>query len=144
MTTPPVTVALDTNILVDLWANTAQGQQNAKTLHRLQTSGHALCICGPVYAELHAIPGITKPELEAAVAAMRVTVDPVMSLPIWEEAGRAHAALCKRRRQARVPDARRPLADHLIGAHALHRAGALLTLNTGDFRDFAALTVIQA
>ncbi|WP_216327801.1 type II toxin-antitoxin system VapC family toxin [Deinococcus aestuarii] len=139
-----MTVALDTNILVDLWANTVQGQLNAQTLHRLQTVGHPLCICGAVYAELHAIPGISKADLDATLTAMRIAVDPVMSLPIWDEAGRVHAALCERRRLAKVSVSQRPLIDHLVGAHALHRTGALLTLNTNDFRDFAALTVIQA
>lgn len=144
MTRGSPVVALDTNILVDLWANTPQGQRNAHTLQRLHSSGRSLCICGTVYAELHAIPVITKAGLDAALTAMRITVDPLMPLAAWEEAGRVHTTLCQRRRQAGVTDARRPLADHLIGAHALHRAGILLTLNTSDFGDFAALTVIQA
>lgn len=63
---------------------------------------------------------------------------------IWAEAGRAHAALAERRHAPLAALPRRPLADHLIGAHAQERADALLTRNTGDFSDFPALTVIPA
>jgi len=138
-----VNVALDTNVLVDLWANTAQGRTNAATLHALQAGGHGLSISGVVYAELHGIPGISKVALDTALAGMGVTIDALTPLAVWDEAGRVHAAISQRRRKAKVVQARRPLADHLIGAHALVRADALLTSNPGDFTDFAALRIIR-
>ena len=97
-----------------------------------------------VYAELHAYPGMTHAALDAALASLDIRVDGDMGGAIWAEAGRAHAALAARRRSSITAVPRRPLADHLIGAHAQERADALLTRNARDFSDFPALTVIPA
>ena len=137
-------VALDTNILVDVWANTVQGQRNAQTLHRFQRRGDGLVICGAVYAELCAYPGMTRGTLDVALAQVKIGVDPLASQAIWEDVGRVHAVISQRRRASGAGQARRPLADHIIGAHALQRADALLTRNAADFSDFPTLTVLQA
>ncbi|AZI42401.1 hypothetical protein EHF33_06250 [Deinococcus psychrotolerans] len=95
-----------------------------------------------VYAELHAVPTITKVALDQALLQMLISVDSSSTLRMWEETGRVHALICQRRRSAGAVGNRRPLADHLIGAHALCRTDALLTHNARDFSDFTTLNII--
>ncbi|WP_293915342.1 type II toxin-antitoxin system VapC family toxin [Deinococcus sp.] len=137
-------VALDTNILIDLWNSTVQGRNNAATLNRLRLSSVQLIVCGVVYVELHAHPGMTRALLQAELGRLDIRIDAVTTAPIWDEAARAHQDASQRRRASGNPLPRRPLPDHLIGAHAQHRADALLTLNVADFGDFPALTVLPA
>lgn len=137
-------IALDTNVLIDLWDGTPQGQRNAVALGRLQQAGDTLLICGAVHAELQAHPTLKPAQIDVLLAQMNVGVDWLMPEAVWRSAGQAHAAITARRRRAGggSPLIRRPLADHLIGAHALHRADQLLTRNAGDFGDFPALELI--
>lgn len=138
-------VALDTNVLIDLWSASPQGQQNALTLNRLRQAGDTLLISGAVHAELQAHPVLTASQIDTLLAGMGIEVDWQMTEAVWRSVGQAHAAVSGRRRQSQPtgqPVSRRPLADHLIGAHALHQAGALLTRNTGDFSDFSALQLL--
>ncbi len=142
-------VALDTNILIDLWNGTPQGQQNAQALHQLRQAGDTLLICGAVHAELQAHPTFDSSQIDLLLSGMGVQVDWQMTEAIWRSAGQVHTAITGRRRQAltAAPSSgltvsRRPLTDHLIGAHALHRADHLLTRNVRDFSDFAALELL--
>jgi predicted nucleic acid-binding protein len=139
-----VIVALDTNILVDLWNDTAQGRKNAISLGALHLGNAQFVVCGAVYIELHAHPGMTTPLLVAELNRLGIRPDLAMPAPIWHEAARAHQDASQRRRASGNLLARRPLPDHLIGAHAQHSANALFTLNTADFSDFPALTVLPA
>jgi len=144
-----VNVALDTNILIDLWANTAQGVKNAATLNALTNAGDTLSICGAVRAELDAHPTMTGAQIDSTLTKMNIQVDWTMTKDIWTDVGRAHKAATARRqntqaKQGIIVPPRRPLADHIIGAHAQHRADALLTLNVRDFSDFPALKVLPA
>ena len=137
-------VALDTNILIDLWNDTAQGRKNALALGAMRAANIQFVICGAAYVELHAHPGITRPLLVAELARLGIRLDLTTPAPVWNEAARAHQDASQRRRRSGNLAPRRPLPDHLIGAHAQHTADALLTLNTGDFSDFPALTVLSA
>lgn len=137
-------VALDTNILIDLWNGTAQGQKNATTLNRLRLGRVQLIVCGAVYVELHAHPGMTRIVLQAELVKLDIRLDAVTTVLIWDEAARAHQDASQRRRASSHLLPRKPLPDHLIGAHAQHRAGRLLTMNVADFGDFPALTVLPA
>ncbi len=139
-------IALDTNVLVDLWSGTPQGRQNAVALNQLRQAGDTLLICGVVHTELQAHPSYGVAQVDTLLSGMAVQVDWQMTEAVWRSAGLAHTAVTRRRRQAVSAGQsvfRRPLADHLIGAHALHRADRLLTRNVGDFSDFAALKLIQ-
>ena len=71
-----------------------------------------------------------------------IRLDPVMSEEAWAEAGRANADYHARRRVGGERGVRPILPDLLIGAHALHRADRLFTLNPADFSDFPALKVV--
>lgn len=137
-------VSLDTNVLIDLWNNTMQGQQNASTLNLLRLSGVELVVCGVVYVELHAHPSITKALLQAELRWLDIRVDSVTTALMWDEVARAHQDASQRRRKSGNLLFRRPLPDHLIGAYAQYRADALLTLNVADFSDFSALKVLPA
>lgn len=114
-------LALDSNVLIDLWNNTPQGQSNARRLALVLQRGDALIICGAVYSELHAHPGMTNGLLDTELAQLGIAPDFVMGKAICQEAGRAHAEAATRRRVSGQSLPRRPLADHLIGAHAVHR-----------------------
>ena len=136
--------ALDSNILIDLWNSTAQGHKNAATLNRFRLGGVQLVVCGVVYVELHAHPGMNRTLLQAELARLDIRVDSVTTAAIWDEAARAHQDASQRRRASGNLLPRKPLPDHLIGAHAQHRADMLLTMNVADFGDFPALTVLPA
>lgn len=100
-------------------------------------------MCAPVYAELLAGPGATVASLDAFLDGTGIAVDDAIPLTLWREAGLAYHAYAERRRASTGTLPRRILADFIIGAHALHRATALLTLNRGDFaRMFPALPLI--
>lgn len=138
--------ALDTNVLIDLWNATVQGQQHAVVLNKLRQAGGTLLICGVVHTELQAHPAFSTAQIDSLLSGMDILVDWQMTEAVWRSAGQAHVAVTDRRRESGSgqPVSRRPLADHLIGAHALHRAGTLLTRNAADFSDFPALHIIAS
>jgi len=107
-------------------------------------AAHDLRISAHVYAELIAGPGSGPSIIDPMLAQTGVMVDWMPSRAIWIEAGQAYGAYAQRRRAQRPPlDARRILADFVIGAHALHQADALLTFNESDFRtNFPTLQII--
>lgn len=137
-------LALDTNILRPILSDpSVRGHALAAMLDRYNAT-YDLTICSPVYAELLSIPGAQAVILDGALAGREVQVDWALARRIWVTAGQAYAAYAQRRRMERPPtEPRRILADFVIGAHALHHAGALLTFNAHDFRaSFPTLQVI--
>ncbi|GMA13946.1 type II toxin-antitoxin system VapC family toxin [Deinococcus metallilatus] len=133
--------ALDTNIISELLDATPKAQAVARRLASLHAQG-PLVICGVVYAELHARPNTPRTLIDSFLQATGVTLDPEMNPAIWAEAGRANADHHARKRAGGERGIRPVLPDFLIGAHALHRADRLFTLNPNDFGDFPALTVV--
>ena len=107
-----------------------------------QQNGDTLLICGVVYAELCAAPGMTRASVDAFLGAAQITLDTLMPAVTWQAAADANHSHQQRRRQSRQTTPKRVVADFLIGAPALHRADALITRNPGDFADFAALTLV--
>ena len=103
-------------------------------------------ICGAVRAELQAHPTLDATQIDTLLSKMGVEVDWTTGESIWRSAGQAHADVTERRRRERNTGGRlprRPLVDHLIGAHASHRADRLLTRNVGDFSDFPDLQLLR-
>lgn len=133
--------ALDTNVVSELLDRTAKAQAVARRLAALRTEG-PLLICGVVYAELHARPKTPRTLIDSFLNATGIALDPDMSIAIWAEAGRTNADHHARKRAGGERGIRPILPDLLIGAHALHRADRLFTLNAVDFSDFPALRVV--
>lgn len=138
----PVKISLDTNIIAGIWAGTPEGQRDAIALAQAQQDGDTLLICGVVYAELCAAPGMTRAQVMAFLQAADITLDTIIPPPAWEAAADANQAHHQRRRQQKQRKPKRVMADFLIGAHALHRADALMTRNAKDYRDFLSLTLL--
>lgn len=137
-------IALDTNVLWPIISDpSARGQALAIVLDNYNAQ-HDLSICAPVYAELVAAPGARVEAIDAMLARTGVAVDWSLTRDIWVAAGRVYADYAQRRRAETPPsEPRRILADFVIGAHALHRADALLTFNESDFRrNFPSLQLL--
>ena len=127
--------ALDTNVLVALLGGTEEEARAA----RLSLSGArgrgTLVVSAPVYAELVAAPGRGVEAVDAFLGHARIGVDWTLSEGVWRAAAIAFRGYAERRRsQPGDSGPRRILADFVIGAHALHSASALLTLDQGLYR----------
>ena len=86
-------------------------------------------ICGAVYAEIHAIPGITAKLLADFLEDTGIAVEPQINLQDWQVTGRVFAAYATRRRKHGDGQSKRLLADFIIGTHAAQHCDRLLTLD---------------
>ena len=142
-----MTSAVDTNVLVALLAGTeAETEAAGRALSEAAASG-AVLICGAVYAELLATPGLGAPELDAFLVETDPEVAWSLDKAVWQAAGQAagqaYAGYAGRRGQKGDPGPRRILADFLIGAHAAASADRLLTLDPQLYRsNFRALELV--
>jgi predicted nucleic acid-binding protein len=130
--------AVDSSVLLDVFsADPEFGERSRAALRRAYDSG-ALVACDIVWAEVRA----HFPDHEAFAEALRplgVTFDP-LSADAARAAGELWRDYCHRVRKQRS----RVVADFLIGAHALHRADALLCRDRGYYREqFSGLHLID-
>jgi len=136
-------IAVDTNVLWPIVAGTEPVASILTPLLQTYNVSDGLVVCAAVYAELLAGPGATVTALDAFLNGAGIVIDDALPLAIWREAGLAYRAYAERRLASESVLPRRILADFIIGAHALHTASALMTLNRGDFaRLFPALPLI--
>ncbi len=135
--------AVDTNVISALWSAEPSANRVSEALDRFRAAG-PLLICPPVYAELHAHPNASARFVEEFLASTEIAVDFDLSKEVWEESARRFARYAARRRKAGGGDAKRLLADFLVGAHALLRSDRLLTLDRSVYRrDFPELKQIE-
>ncbi|MGH7727860.1 MAG: type II toxin-antitoxin system VapC family toxin [Vulcanimicrobiaceae bacterium] len=121
-----MTCAVDTSVLVDLFAGVGAEAEAAAKLLAGARSFAPLVISGSVHAELRAGPGASVERLDGALQRARIDVDWIADEELWRTAGAAFNAYSSRRRKSGGGPPRRLLTDFIIGAHALS-CGALLT-----------------
>jgi predicted nucleic acid-binding protein len=129
-----MTTAIDTNVIVALW-------DEEDTLHRVARAAldkafkeGTLVISGAVYAELLAAPGRTEAFIDRFCEETGIAVEWELGEKGWRAAGTAFQAYAARRRKQKRAEARRILADFVIGAHALVNGYKLLTLDAGIYQ----------
>ena len=130
-----MTSSIDTNLIVALWwQGDAFNHVASQILSKARKAG-PLVLSAPVYAELMGDPARSEKELDEFLLETEIQIDWALEEEIWRAAGRAYKGYVQRRRAAVGAIPRRMLTDFLIGAHALVRGYALLTL---DKRLYAA------
>ena len=129
-----MTTAIDTNVIIALWANDPALSLAAETALEAAFRRGSLVVAAPVFAELIAAPGRTEAFVSSLLEENGIVVDWNLNEPIWRLAGRAFQAYAERRRQQRDHGTRRILADFLIGAHAHIRGYRLLSLDERLYR----------
>jgi predicted nucleic acid-binding protein len=126
--------AIDTNVIVALWANDPALSLAAQTALEAAFRRGSLVVAAPVFAELIAAPGRTEAFVSSLLEENGIAIDWNLNEPIWRSAGRAFQAYAERRRKRHDHGTRRLLADFLIGAHADLRGYRLLSLDEQLYR----------
>jgi predicted nucleic acid-binding protein len=129
-----MTTAIDTNVIVALWADDEALSAAAERALESAFRRGGLVVAAPVFAELVAAPGRTEGFVEALLEENGIVIDWNLNEAIWRAAGRAFQAYAERRRQQKDHGTRRLLADFLIGAHANERGYRLLSLDERLYR----------
>jgi len=129
-----MTTALDSNILVALWAPEHTLTSTAKLGLKSARSAGSLIVSAPVYAELLAYPERTEEFLDSFFAETGIAIDWNLNESIWRSAGLAYQSYAVRRRKQRDAGPRRIQADFLIGAHAFENGYRRLTLDDRLYR----------
>jgi len=125
--------ALDTNVISALLSREPTNKRAVELLGNAKAAG-GLVICGAVYAELLAYPGMTKEWLEHFLDDTGIDVDFELSDVVWLEAGLQYAQYAKRRRISSGNSPKRLLVDFVIGAHAAKTADQLITFDPDRYR----------
>jgi predicted nucleic acid-binding protein len=134
--------AIDTNIFSVFWAGVAESKKLDTLLDDARRVG-ALVICPAVYAEILAHPSATEDKVGRFLQDTGIVVHFSMAEAVWVEAGRRYGRYATRRRKSSGGEAKRLLADFIIGAHALVQADRLMTLDCGRYeRDFPELKLV--
>jgi predicted nucleic acid-binding protein len=128
-----VRTAIDTNVLSAIWSSEPSAPALLDQIDLALKEG-GLVICPAVYSELYAYPGADQSFIDNFLRVSRIEVDWSMQPQIWQMAGERFSEYSERRRHHRVTGPKRFLADFLVGAHALAKAGRLLTLDQQRFR----------
>lgn len=103
----------------------------------------ALAICGPVYAELCAFPGVTEDLANRFLADACIEIDFLVDEPAWRESGRRFAKYAARRRKSAGGSPKRMLMDFIVGAHALLKTDCLVTQDEDRYaKDFPDLKLV--
>jgi predicted nucleic acid-binding protein len=127
--------AIDTNILISFWSeDDALNVEAERALQETSSLGE-LVISGPVYVELRMLPGRDEAEVDRFLQKTGIAVDWRIEEQIWREAAKASHQYGQRRRAEKNSTLPRRIAgDFVIGAHAMVRGYALLTMDRRTFR----------
>ena len=131
--------AVDTNVFSALWSNEPGASEMIAALGQARSQG-GVVICGAVYAELLAHPNASAAFVDDFLHDTGVTIEFDLGEVTWHDVARVYAAYAQRRRRSGSTQSKRLLVDFLIGAHAMHRADRLLTLDASRYvKDFPRL-----
>jgi predicted nucleic acid-binding protein len=134
--------AIDTNVLSALWSAEPLSAAMSDALEEAGAAG-ALVICPVVYAELLAHPKASTDFVNEFLTETDISIDFPVGEPVWREVAARFSKYAIRRRSSRRGNAKRLVADFIVGAHALIRADRLLTLDRSRYsRDFPDLELI--
>src|SRR5467141_5219680 len=129
-----MTTAIDTNVIVALWDAEDTLHRTARAALDKAFNEGTLAISGAVYAELMAAPGRTEAFVDRFCEETGIGVEWEFGERVWRAAGTAFQGYAARRRRHRRAEARRILADFVIGAHASVSGYRLLTLDAGSYQ----------
>ena len=136
--------AIDTNVIVALWDGEDTLHRPARAALDKAFNEGTLVISGAAYAELMAAPGRTDTFVDRFCEEAGIAVDWEIGEKVWRAAGMAFQGYTARRRKQRGTEARRILADFVIGAHALVNGYKLLTLDAGIYQaSFPRLGIVE-
>lgn len=139
-----MTTAVDTNVIVALWATEPTVASAAQVALEAILEEGPLVIAAPVFAELLAAPSRDPALLESFCAESGIRVEWDLAEAVWRAAGVAYRAYAARRRRYGDDGPRRILTDFLIGAHANKNGYRLLTLDERLYRAaFPSLRIIR-
>src|SRR5258708_40357093 len=109
-----MTTAIDTNVIVALWANDPALSLAAETALEAAFRRGSLVVAAPVFAELIAAPGRTEAFVSSLLEENGIVVDWNLNEAIWRLAGRAFQTNTERR------DHHRDEATQRMPAHVLN------------------------
>ena len=134
--------AIDTNVIVALWSQEPLASQARTVLNQSRAEG-ALVVSGPVFVELIAHPRADESFVQKFLHETDISVDFELGQAAWNQAATAFKHYAERHRQSGGGDARRLLADFIIGAHALSMADRLLTADAKRYQtSFPTLQIL--
>lgn len=140
-----MTTAIDTNVIVALWDAEETLHHAARVALDKAFNEGALVISGAVHAELLAAPGRTEEFVDGFCEETGIGLEWELGERVWRAAGAAFRSYAARRRKQQGMEARRILADFVIGAHAAVNGYRLLTLDAGVYRaSFPRLAIVMA
>jgi predicted nucleic acid-binding protein len=139
-----MTTAIDTNVVTALWNNDDALNLRAQAALDVVFGRGRLVVSGVVYAELLAATGRTEEFVDRFLHAAAIDVEWEINERLLRAAGLAFKGYAERRRKQTGAEARRILADFLVGAHAMLNNYRLLTLDTGMYRTaFPRLELVE-
>jgi predicted nucleic acid-binding protein len=102
----------------------------------------SIVICGIVYAELLAYPKASQKFVDDFLKSTDIQIDFDIGEVAWRDVAHRFGKYAERRRRSKGTSAKRLIADFIVGAHALHKADRLLTLDASRYKtDFPSLPI---